>query len=505
MTIAVVRRIIGADGEFVRPIGEETNMSTSILELPRVIARTNRRARRLARAAAIVGGILSFSALALGSAQFYRVSAATLGPGAFLLTIPKQLGGALAPFLAVAGAAGAACGLAALWLGRDRGAQTAKRPGLGASLVVVAGLAAAAMSAIYTQQILAARGDFAAAFGAGWQERIPAQLRGGLLPQRWSWRLPAAPEVQIERDVTFATVPGTERKLLADLYSPPAGVAPTGLGFIYLHGGGYSAFDKGGPTEPWFRHLAAQGHVVMDVAYRLIPETTVPEMQGDVKRAIAWLKRNANGYGVDPDHIVLGGGSAGSHLALLAAYAPYHPLFIPEDVRGANLAVRGVIGYYNAGDYRQESRPIVKRTALEQAVVGPLTSFFGMMAGSEIAVDDTGDWDPNLFFGGPPDAWPELYRQVSPIVHVGPEVPPTLQIVGEHDVYGGSRSVAALHARLLTAGVPAVQLRLPRTDHAFDLFLPEISPTAQTAMYDVDRFLALMAAPVDWNNASRTN
>jgi acetyl esterase/lipase len=164
-----------------------------------------------------------------------------------------------------------------------------------------------------------------------------------------------------------------------------------------------------------------------------------------------------------------------------------------------------VIGYYNAGDYRLESRPNVKRTALERTLVGPLTSFFGIVAGAEIAVDDTGDWDPNLFLGGPADEWPELYRQVSPIVHVGPAGPPTLQIVGEHDVYGGARSAAALHARLRAAGVPAVELRLPRTDHAFDLFMPELSPTAQTAMYDVDRFLALMASPVDWKTASHTN
>ena len=240
----------------------------------------------------------------------------------------------------------------------------------------------------------------------------------------------------------------------------------------------------------------------MDVAYRLIPETNVPAMQGDVKRAIAWLKRNAGRYGVNPDHIVLGGGSAGSHLALLAAYAPYHPLFTPEDVRGVDLSVRGVVGYYNAGDYRLESKAAVKRTALERALVGPLTSFFAIIAGSEIAVDDTGDWDPNLFLGGPPDEWPELYRQVSPIVHVGPAAPPTLQIVGEHDVYGGARSAAALHAQLQAAGVPSIAIRIPRTDHAFDLFFPEVSPAAQTAMYEVDRFLALMASPVDWKTAS---
>jgi acetyl esterase/lipase len=121
----------------------------------------------------------------------------------------------------------------------------------------------------------------------------------------------------VERDVAFATVPGTDRRLLADVWSPPHGIEPSGLGFIYLHGGGYTAFDKGGPTESWFRHLATQGHVVMDVSYRLIPETNIPGMQDDVKRAVAWLKRNGGRYGVNPDRIVLGGGSGGSHLALL--------------------------------------------------------------------------------------------------------------------------------------------------------------------------------------------
>lgn len=478
-------------------------MNTSILESQRVTARSDKTVSRLARAATSAGGTLSFSALALGSAQFYKVSAAALGPGAILLSIPKYLGGALAPFLAVTGAAGAALGLSALWLERSMAPNTtAKGPDLGASLVVLAGLAAAAMNAVYTQQILSARADFAAAFGAGWQKQIPSQLQGGLLPQRWTWKLAAAPGVHVERDLGFATVPGTDRKLLADVYSPPAGVTTSGLGFIYLHGGGYSAFDKGGPTEPWFRHLAAQGHVVMDVAYRLIPEATVPQMEGDVKRAIAWFKANAGRYGVNPDRIVLGGGSGGSHLALLAAYTPYHPLFTPDDVRGVDLAVRGVVGYYLAGDYRPEGRLLPDRSPLEWAVEERLTAFFERMIGYELAVDEVGDWDANLFFGGPAEAWPELYRQVSPITHVGPNTPPTLLIVGEHDLYGQSRPVATLYAALQAKGVPSVELRLPRTDHAFDLMLPEVSPAAQTAMYDVDRFLALMAAGVEWTNTS---
>jgi acetyl esterase/lipase len=492
-------------------------MNTSTLRSPKAAPERGEVPRRLARAAKTAGGILSFSSLALGGAQFYKVSSATLGPGAFMLSIPKVLAGSLAPFLAVAGAVGAAFGLSALWLERGKVPKTGERSNLpripargpGAPLDVLAGLTGAIMNAVYTQQVVASGGNFAEAFGADWQEQIPSPLKGRMLAQRWTWNLSVGPGAHVERDVAFANVPGTDRRLLADVWSPPHGVAPSGLGFIYLHGGGYSAFDKGGPTEPWFRHLAAQGHVVMDVSYRLIPETNVPGMQGDVKRALAWLKRNADRYGVNPHRIVLGGGSAGSHLALLAAYAPYHPLFTPDDVRGADLGVRGVVGYYNAGDYRLESKAAISKTALERTLTGLLTNFLERWSRSEIAVDDTGAWDAQVFLGGRPDEWPELYRQISPIVHVGTDTPPTLQFVGEHDVYvsgtgfaSGIGSAAALHRKLQEAGVPSVYVEFPRTDHAFDIFLPKVSPAAQAAMYDVDRFLALMASPVDWKATS---
>jgi acetyl esterase/lipase len=66
-------------------------------------------------------------------------------------------------------------------------------------------------------------------------------------------------------------------------------------------------WDKDFGTRPFFRHLVAQGHTVMDVAYRLCPEVDIYGMIGDVKRAIAWIKAEASCYGVNPEKIVLGG------------------------------------------------------------------------------------------------------------------------------------------------------------------------------------------------------
>jgi acetyl esterase/lipase len=50
------------------------------------------------------------------------------------------------------------------------------------------------------------------------------------------------------------------------------------------------------------------------------------------------------------------------------------------------------------------------------------------------------------------------------------------------------------YRKLLACKVPVVNVIFPQTDHGFDLVLPAISPTAQSALYDIDRFLALMSA-----------
>jgi acetyl esterase/lipase len=115
------------------------------------------------------------------------------------------------------------------------------------------------------------------------------------------------PEARVQRDISFWTPPERERPLLCDIWQPAVEVPLSGLGLVYLHGSAWTLLDKDCGTRTLFRHLVAQGHVVMDVAYRLYPETDIAGMVGDAKRAVAWLKANAAEYSVDPDRIVLGG------------------------------------------------------------------------------------------------------------------------------------------------------------------------------------------------------
>jgi acetyl esterase/lipase len=411
------------------------------------------------------------------------------------LAFPKMVASTLAAFVAGIGGLGVAIG------------ARFKSP-----LTVLTGLLGAGLAARYVQRATAPHDRFGRAFGADWQSRIPLEKQERMLRRRWWWRLPKAPEPRWERDVVFWTIPaaqasGTgegERKLLCDIWQPPANVPPSGLAFIYFHGSGWHFSDKDVATRSFFRHLAAQGHVVMDVAYRLCPETDLYGMVGDVRRAIVWMKRNAARYGVNPERIVTAGGSAGGHLALLAAYTPGHPELTPEALRDDDTSVCAVVAYYGPADMRAYHQHAGRTIGDPKTKPQPQQAGWMDQVVAKVLKLDTDELErqgwgvghtemmTNLL-GGVPEEVPEIYELASPITHAGPHCPPTLLFQGEHDMIVPVEAARKLHRRLADAGVPVIYVEFPQTEHAFDIILPRYAPAAQAALYDLERFLALMA------------
>ena len=211
---------------------------------------------------------------------------------------------------------------------------------------IMTGVLGAGVGAYYITRVTAPHDGLERAFGPDWKQRIPPDAERRMLQRRRSMRLPRVPEPRWTRDVPFWTIPGTDRQLLADIWEPAAGVERTGTAIVYLYGGSWHFFDKDVLTRPLFRQLAAQGHVVMDAAHRSCPETDVIGMVGDVHRAVAWIKANAERYGIDPERVVVMGGSSGAHIALLAAYAPDEPNLVPGELQGADTSVMAVVSWY---------------------------------------------------------------------------------------------------------------------------------------------------------------
>lgn len=398
--------------------------------------------------------ILAFVSVGVSSLLLFRVK---LSRGGIFIWVLKLLIGSLAPLVVAIGALGAVLGSLLI-----------------DPLSIIAGVIGAAIAAHYAWRVTAPHDEFEKAFGVDWQRKIAPEQQKRMLKRRWTWWMPGSPEPRWARNIPFYTIRGTERQLLCDIWQPPTGIKSSGLAFIYFHGGGWHGMNKDSGTRPLFRHLAAQGHIVMDVAYRLCPEVDVYGMMGDVKRAIAWMKSNAGRYGVNPERVVVAGGSAGAHLSLLAAYAPGHPELTPDDVKNMDTSVRAVVSYYGPTDLR--------------ASYEYTRGFLGFKL---LHFPSNREQYAN-FLGGQPDEVPEMYDLASPTIHVSPNSPPTLLFHGEHDSLVSVEASRVLYHKLVNAGVPVVYVQFPQTDHGFDLFLPQFSPPAQAALYDLDRFLALM-------------
>jgi epsilon-lactone hydrolase len=80
---------------------------------------------------------------------------------------------------------------------------------------------------------------------------------------------------------------------------------------LYLHGGGYSYYPQSYANFIALITLAAKGRTLA-LDYRLSPEYRFPSQLDDALNAYHWLLDE----GVDPDHLVVAGDSAGANMAL---------------------------------------------------------------------------------------------------------------------------------------------------------------------------------------------
>jgi len=234
---------------------------------------------------------------------------------------------------------------------------------------------------------------------------------------------------------------------------PADGRAPV---LVQVHGGAWEMGDKRGQAEPLMGYLAERGWVCVTLNYRLAPANRWPAMIVDVKRAIAWIRENIATYGGDPAFVAITGGSAGGHLAALAALSANDPDFQPgfED---ADTTLTAAVPMYGVFDFTHDQQGLW--ALLERKIIQTRYA------------DDRRTWE-----------------RASPALRVGPHAPPFLVLHGSTDTIVGvnqsRRFVTALRA---SSPSPVGYAELPRAQHGFDAL-----PTARTAYTAaaVHRFLA---------------
>jgi acetyl esterase/lipase len=225
---------------------------------------------------------------------------------------------------------------------------------------------------------------------------------------------------------------------------------------IQVPGGAWAVNGKRGQAYTLMTRMAELGWICVSIDYSKSPRSTFPAHLIDVKRAIAWVRENIADYGGDPDFIAITGGSAGGHLASLAALTPNDPTFQPgfED---ADTTVQAAVPYYGVYDFTNaETMHELMLPFLEQFVM-------------RARYNET----------------PERFETASPISYVHKQAPPFFVLHGEKDELVPCSQARTFCAAMRDAGAPTVAYaELPNAHHAFDILSTVRSGLAANAVAD---------------------
>ncbi|MFK0159959.1 alpha/beta hydrolase fold domain-containing protein [Streptomyces sp. NPDC090493] len=239
------------------------------------------------------------------------------------------------------------------------------------------------------------------------------------------------PLVRVVRDIVF------DGELRMDLYLPEPSHGPAPV-IVWLPGAAWRMHKRG--SGPRLARLFAQrGYAMADVDYRSSAVATWPAQFDDVTAALRHLHRVAPEYDLDMNAVGTWGSSAGSHLALLAAFAGARQDL--PDVPG----IRAVVAACPPTDLLRMG---------EDAVPGGI-------------IGDNDPDDPAWgLLGGRPADLPDVAREASPLHQVGPGVPPVLLLHGDEDLHIGHGQSRRLFESLVAAGAEAHFLLIHGADHA---------------------------------------
>jgi arylformamidase len=112
---------------------------------------------------------------------------------------------------------------------------------------------------------------------------------------------------------------------------------------VFIHGGYWRSLDKS--DFSWLAPPFVQHGVALALLnYGLAPATPIEEMVRQQLRALAWLYRNGDRLGFDPERIVVAGHSAGAHLTamMMAALWPVYDRELPPMLVKGGLGISGV-------------------------------------------------------------------------------------------------------------------------------------------------------------------
>ncbi|MES2775293.1 MAG: alpha/beta hydrolase [Bacteroidota bacterium] len=228
--------------------------------------------------------------------------------------------------------------------------------------------------------------------------------------------LPAGFTAQL--NVVYAKVKDWDGRV--DLYLPPKTNKPTPV-VINIHGGGWNKGNK--ESQTGFNTFFKEGFAVANMAYRLSQQAPAPAAIEDTRCVLIYLVKHANELNIDPNKIVIMGGSAGGHLALMGGLLANDHRFDSNCPTTENIKVAAIIDKYGITDlWDWAYGPILTSKSAVQ--------FLGARAKDE-----------------------QFAKSVSPIYYVNKNSPPIFIVHGDADPTVPYRHSVDLHKKLVELGV----------------------------------------------------
>lgn len=236
------------------------------------------------------------------------------------------------------------------------------------------------------------------------------------------------------RDIVYGRKTGMA--LTMDVLKP---AKPNSIGVLFMVSGGWNSnidsIGTGLLKLEFFKPFTDRGQTVFLVCHGSQPKFTVGEINGDIQRAIRFIRTHAREYGVDPERLGITGASSGGYLSLMAGVAgkPGDPN-AKDPVDKAPGKVAAVACFFPPTDLVNFGKS--DSTVLEFPAVKFVQPAF--------ALNDK-----------PRDEQLKALRQLSPIYAVTKESAPTFIITGDSDILVPHEQSERFIAKLKENNVPA--------------------------------------------------
>ncbi len=213
-----------------------------------------------------------------------------------------------------------------------------------------------------------------------------------------------------------------------DIYFPVKAEKPVPV-VIHIHGGGWNHGVK--ESQRGFGMFFRNNMAVANVEYRMTGEATAPAAVEDIRAALIYLLHSAPEFNIDRNKIIMHGGSAGAHLALVAGYLQNNRIYDKGTKPYNNeIGILAVIDKFGPADL------------VEFAYYGSLKKWLGDKANDK-----------------------QFLATLSPVELVNTKTPPTFIVHGEADQIVPIVQSEVLQKTLEKAGVKHRFIRIPDGGH----------------------------------------